>query len=132
VRPEFEFAFSGSDIGRGVHIDLAGNAGHDAAATVVGVDIEPLANPSAATEVAIRVGPTGWDADLLTKDHNLAVQSAALPNPPAGELKIYARDDINQGAGTVAVDCALVASLARTSVGTETVIAIVVTDGFCP
>jgi len=127
IRPDAEHVFAPGFIGRGFFTILQGNAGHQPGSFVIGYDAE-LATSSAATEIAFRAS-AGWDADILTKDHNLAVQAAPLANPPAGEVKLYARDDINQGIGGAAVDCALVA---RTSIGVETLVSVIVIDGFCP
>lgn len=128
VRPITEGDFSGG-IGRGLFVQLAGNAGSIVGSRLIGLDVNSLTNPSAATEVALRVGATGWDADLLTKDHNLRVQMGALSDPPTGEVKVYVRDDLDQLAGGLSADCAMVV---RNAVGVEKLLLVLATDAACP
>lgn len=73
-----------------------------------------------------------WSPEVIatvSTFNDLTVQGAALGNPATGDVRVYVRDDIDQGAGTGAADCA---SVVRLSSGTEVLDLILVTDGACP
>lgn len=92
-------------------------------------------NPSGSVDVSLSRDVANVlrlaDGDSFLHESNMQIaQAAALGNPSTNQVRFYTREDIDQGAGLVAVaDCALVA---RLSDATEVLIQVLVTDGGCP